>query len=125
MFEEEEPGLFSIDTDSNGLCLFAYWSRGRIHCSLHTAAVRLGLPLEQVKPKVCMLWPLVASDDDEVLALTRDAFLFRCNAQQVQGSRSLCPAVVETLDLVYGKGYGMQVKRVAENRERHTVLVYR
>src|SRR5512146_2319816 len=46
MFEEEEPGLFSIDTGYDGLCVFAYWSRGRTHCSLHTVAVTLGLPLE-------------------------------------------------------------------------------
>src|SRR5512147_2041483 len=32
VFEEEEPGLFSIDTTEDGLCLFAYWSHGRTHC---------------------------------------------------------------------------------------------
>src|SRR5512138_522236 len=49
VFEEEEPGLFSLDTTEDGLCVFAYWSRGRTHCSLHTVAGELGLPLEQVK----------------------------------------------------------------------------
>ena len=58
VFEEEEPGLFSIDTAEDGLCLFAYWSHSRTNCSLHTVALNLGLPLEQVKPKVCMLWPI-------------------------------------------------------------------
>ena len=46
IFEEEEHGLFSIDTNEDGVCVFAYWSHDRIHCSLHTAAMNLGLPLE-------------------------------------------------------------------------------
>jgi hypothetical protein len=125
VFAEEEPGLFSIDTDEDGLCVFAYWSRNRIHCSLHTAAVKLGLPLEQVKPKVCLLWPMHFSDGDEVLAMTNDAFLFACNARKAPGSRSLSPNFVETIELVYGEGCGSQVKLAAENGERRTLLFVR
>jgi hypothetical protein len=125
VFEEEEPGLFSIDTDENGLCLFAYRSHGRIQCSLHTVAVTLGLPLEEVKPKVCLLWPMHFSDGDEVLALISDAFLFNCNARKAPGSRTLSPGFAEALDLVYGEGCGAQVKHAAENGERRTLLVTR
>ncbi len=125
VFEEEEPGLFSIDTDEDGLCLFAYRSRHRIHCSLHTVAVTLGLPLEQVKPKVCLLWPLHFSDGDEVLAMINDAFLFNCNARKAPGSRSLSPGFIEAIELVYGEGCGSQVKQAAENGERRTLLVTR
>ncbi len=125
VFEEEEPGLFSIDTDEDGLCLFAYRSEHRVHCSLHTVAVELGLPLEQVKPKVCMLWPMHFSDGDEVLGMINDAFLFSCNARKAPGSRSLSPGFVETIELVYGEGCGSQVKRAAENGERRTLLVIR
>jgi hypothetical protein len=125
VFEEEEPGLFSIDTDDDGLCLFAHWSHDRIHCSLHTVAMTLGLPLEQVKPKVCLLWPMHFSDGDEVLAMINDAFLFSCNARKAPGSSSLSPGFVEALELVYGEGCGTQVKQAAENGERRALLVRR
>jgi hypothetical protein len=125
VFGDEEPGLLSIDTTEEGLCLFAYWSHGRTHCSLHTVAVDLGLPLEQVKPKVCLLWPLHFSDGDEVLAMIDDALLFSCNARKAPGSRSLCPGFAEAIELVYGEGCGEQVQRAAENGDRRTLLVTR
>ena len=34
VFELEEPNLFSIDTDDDGLCLFAYWTHGRVQSSV-------------------------------------------------------------------------------------------
>ncbi len=125
VFEEEEPGLFSIDTTEDGLCLFAYRSRHRLHCSLHTIAVELGLPLEQVKPKVCLLWPLHFSEGKEVLATISDAFQFNCNTRKAQGSRSLSPGFVEVIEQVYGKGCGVQVKHAAEIGDRRTLLVAR
>ncbi len=125
VFEEVEPGLFSIDTTEDGLCLFAHWSHRRIHCSLHTVAVTLGLPLEQVKPKVCLLWPMHFSEGDEVLAMIKDAFQFTCNARKAPGSRNLSPGFVEALELVYGKGCGTQVKHAAEKGDRRTLLVVR
>ncbi len=125
VFEEEEPGLFSIDTTEDGLCLFAYRSRHRTHCSLHTVAATLGLPLEQVKPKVCLLWPLHFSEGDELLAMISDAFLFRCNARKAPGSRSLSPGFVEAIELVYGRGCGTQVQRAAENGDRRALLLIR
>jgi hypothetical protein len=125
VFEEEEPGLYSIDTTEEGLCLFAYWSRHRIHCSLHAVAKALGLPLERVKPKVCMLWPLHFSEGDEVLAMIDDALLFNCNTRNAPGSRRLSPGFFESIELVYGEGCGAQVKQAAENGERRTLLVTR
>ncbi len=125
VFEQEEPNLFSIDTDDDGLCLFAYWSHGRIRCSLHTVAVTLGLPLEQVKPKVCLLWPMHFSDGNEVLAMINDAFLFSCNAKKERDTRNLSPGFEEALERVYGEGCGTQVKHAAENGERRTLLVTR
>jgi len=125
VFDEEQPGLFSIDTTEDGLCLFAYWSHHRTRCSLHTVAMKLGLPLEQVKPKVCLLWPMHFSDGDEVLAAISDAFLFSCNVRKKPGSRSLSPGFVEALDMVYGEGCGTQVQQAAENGDRRTLLVTR
>jgi len=125
VFEQEEPGLFSIDTTEDGLCLFAYWSHHRTHCSLHTVAVTLGLPLEQVKPKVCLLWPMHFSEGDEVLSMISDAFRFKCNSRRAPGSRSLSPGFVEAIELVYGEGCGTQVQLAAENGDRRTLLVTR
>lgn len=125
VFDEEEPGLFSIDTTEDGLCVFGYWSGGRTHCSLHTVAMQLGLPLEQVKPKVCMLWPLHFSDGEEVLAVIDDASLFPCNARKAPGSRSISPDFVETIDRVYGEGCGAQVQNAAESGSRRMHLVIR
>ncbi len=125
VFDEEEPGLFSIDTTEDGLCVFGYWSRGRTHCSLHTVALRLGLPLEQVKPKVCLLWPLHFSDGEEVLALIDDARAFACNRPTAPGSRSVSPGFLEAIDRVYGEGCGAQVQQAAESGRRRTLLVTR
>jgi hypothetical protein len=125
VFEKEEPGLFSIDTTEDGLCLFAYWSHHRIHCSLHTVAKTLGLPLAQVKPKVCMLWPMHFSEGREVLAMIDDALLFACNTRKAPGLRRLSPGFVEAIELVYGEGCGSQVKHAAKNGDRRTLLVIR
>ncbi len=125
VFEEEEPGLYSIDTNEDGLCLFAYWSRRRIHCALHTVAMNLGMPIEQVKPKVCLLWPLHFSEGDEVLAIINDAFLFNCNVRKAPDSGSLSPGFVEAIDMVYGEGCGSQVMHAAKNGNRRTLLVTR
>jgi hypothetical protein len=125
VFDEEEPGLFSIDTTEDGLCIFAYWSEGRTQCSLHTVALTRDLPLEQVKPKVCLLWPLHFSEGHEVLALISDASLFGCNSLKTPGSRTLSHGFVEAIEMVYGEGCGAQVERAAANGERRTLLVTR
>jgi hypothetical protein len=122
VFEKEEPGLYSIDTTDAGLCLFAYRAHQRIYCSLHTVAFKLGLPLAQVKPKPCMLWPLQFSDGDEVLEISDDAFLFKCNIRKTPGSRKLNPGFVEVIEQVYGEGCGGQVKQAAEKGQRRIRL---
>ena len=125
LFVEEEPGLFTIAKAADGLCVFGYWSQGRTHCSLHTVAEELGLPLEQVKPKVCLLWPLNFSDLDEVLAVIADAPLFSCNVRKAPGSRSISPGFLDTIDRVYGEGCGAQVQLAAECGSRRTLLITR
>jgi hypothetical protein len=125
IFEEEEHGLFSIDTTEEGLCLFAYRSGRRIHCSLHTVAITLGLPLSEVKPKVCMLWPMHFSEGEEVLAIIGDAMLFHCNVRKERGSRSLSQGYIDAIELVYGEGCGTQVANAADNGEGRTIVVPR
>jgi len=104
VFDEVESGLFAIDTTEDGLCLLAYLSDGTIQCSLHTVAVTQGLPLDQVKPRSCILWPMSVSDSNEVLSLTDDALSFSCTSRKRKGSHSrLSPAFIDALTLVYGK----------------------
>jgi hypothetical protein len=87
--------------------------------------VALGLPLAQVKPKVCLLWPMHFSEGQEVLAVISDAFLFNCNVRKPPGLRSLSPGFIEVIEQVYGEGCGTQAKQAAENGERRTLLAAR
>jgi len=110
IFEEVEHGLYAIDTTEDGLCLFAFLSKRKIRCSLHTAASALGLPINQVKPKVCLLWPVSYSEDDEMLSLTDDALSFSCNSPRGWPPRSLFPWFIEAITIAYGTGFGKILK---------------
>ncbi len=122
VFEEVEPGLFAIDTTEEGLCLFAYVSRGKLRCSLHTVGLNLGIPLDHAKPKACLLWPMTFSEGEELLSLTGDALSFFCNSRKGRLSRSLCPSFVEAIELVYGEAAGALVKTEAGKGARNMVL---
>ncbi len=113
IFEETDDGLYAIDTTDNGLCVLAYKSAGKIRCSLHTAAMRLGLPVERVKPKGCVLWPLVFSEKDEILSLYPGAGSFPCNTRRKKPSRRVSPGLLESARLVYGAEFGKRLEREA------------
>jgi hypothetical protein len=125
LFDEVEPGLFAIDTDDDGLCLFAFRSGRKVRCSLHAAGAALGLPPEQVKPKACLLWPMNFSEGKEVLSLVDDALAFRCNTRQRRGSRRLSPAFVQAADAVYGEGVGGRMAQEAATGARRTIIARR
>ena len=122
VFEEVEPGLFAIDTTEDGLCLFAFKSRGTIRCSLHAAASVAGLPLEQVKPKACLLWPMSFSEGDEVLSLTDDALSFSCNSPRGGRSRRISASLMEAIKMVYGKGVGTALQQEADKGSSSVTL---
>lgn len=125
VFEQVEPGLYAIDTTEDGLCLFAYKARRKIQCSLHTVALKHRIPLEEVKPKACLLWPMIFSKGAEALSLTDDALLFHCNAPKRNGSRSISVSFTEAIELVYGEGCGRLVEEAAEKRARRLKLARR
>jgi hypothetical protein len=83
------------------------------------------LPLAQVKPKVCLLWPMHFSEGDEVLAVIDDAFQFNCNVRKTPGCLNLSPGFIEAIEQVYGEGCGAQVQHAAESGDRRTLLVSR
>jgi hypothetical protein len=104
IFDEVETGLFAIETNDDGLCLFAFRSGQKVRCSLHAAGAALGFPPEKVKPKACLLWPMNFSEGREVLSLVDDALTFRCNTPRRGRSRKFSPSFVKTVEGVYGKG---------------------
>jgi hypothetical protein len=122
VFEKVSPGLYAIDTTEDGLCLFAYETRGKVHCSLHTVALDQGLPLARVKPKACILWPLSFSEGDEVLSITDDALSFNCNTRKVRGRRSPSAAFIEAIEMVYGEGCGAALEQAAGKKVRSVIL---
>lgn len=122
VFEYVEPGSYALDTTEDGLCLLAYVADKKIRCSLHAAAANLGFPLDKVKPKACLLWPMSLSEGDEVLSLAGDALSFRCTALKRKGSNRLSRAFVEAVGLVYGEGTGDWLETEARAGARHTTL---
>ena len=122
IFDRVEPGLYAIDTDEDGRCVFAYLVGRKIRCALHTVAMDQGIPLAEVKPKSCLLWPMTCSDNDKVLSLTDDALLFHCNAAKRTGTGPLSVHFTETIEIVYGKGRGRLVEQAAKKGARRLKL---
>jgi hypothetical protein len=122
IFDEVEPGLFAIETDDNGLCLFAFRSGQKVRCSLHAAGALLGFPPEKVKPKACLLWPMSFSEGREVLSLVGDAPAFHCNTLRQGRSRKLSPAFVEAAEGVYGMGVGERLEQEASKGAIRTTV---
>jgi hypothetical protein len=122
VFEYVDPGLYALDTTEDGLCLLAYVADRKIRCSLHRAATNLGLPLGKVKPKACLLWPMIFSEGDEVLSLAGDALSFRCTIRKRKRSNGLSPAFVEAVEIVYGEGMGARLEKEAGTGARRTTL---
>lgn len=122
VFEYVEPGLYALDTTEDGLCLLAYVAEHRVRCSLHTAGTNLGLSLEKVKPKACLLWPMSLSEGDEVLSLAGDALSYGCTTRRRKRSNGLSPAFLEAVEIVYGEGAGARLEHEAGAGARRATL---
>ncbi len=81
VFDETDDDQFTIDTVESGRCVFAYDAEGgEIFCAVHTVALSQGWALKDVKPLVCILWPLSLSETDPPeLSVDSDAYEFHCN----------------------------------------------
>ncbi len=111
IFDEEEPGLYSIDKDDDDLCVFAYKDAGAVRCSLHSAALRLGDAPYKVKPEACVLWPLAISEGKPIfISVQDDAFVFPCNTQRKQPASPLCPAIAEIVECLFGPKFLKQLE---------------
>ncbi|MFO8050060.1 MAG: hypothetical protein R6U29_13590 [Desulfosudaceae bacterium] len=115
VFEELGNGLYSIDTDEDGACVFAYRRGNGLACSLHSAAEELGRPVREVKPTACLLWPLaVLEGKHRVLSVQDDVFEFSCNHPAPGDDFSLCPAVAGNLAEVFGMEFTRQLRAAAD-----------
>lgn len=124
VFEETDDGLISLDTTEDGLCVFAYQSEDGIRCGLHSAAEHLKVPLEQVKPAVCILWPLSISDDEpRQLSIAEDALAFHCNTRGESNQPITQTAFIDTIEQVYGTDVRTQIVNAAAETgcERTTI----
>ena len=111
IFDDLGQGLCCLDTTEEGLCVLAYGKRGRVRCSLHSAAEALGLPAHRAKPQACVLWPLaLSSARPRVLSVDPDVYGFGCATRRPAGA-ALCGAVVETLERVFGAAFRKRVEK--------------
>ena len=106
VFEEAEDGCFLIDTDEDEQCVFAYASRkGEILCSLHSAAIDLGLPPADVKPRCCSLWPLALTNDPQpMLSINNLCDAFPCNHRKAV-PRGIDAGIQETIRTYFGTSF--------------------
>lgn len=83
-FDEQGGGRFAIDTDEDGRCVFAYTdAAGETRCSIHSAALDMGLEPYKVKPTSCALWPLALGEGrPKRLGIQPGAFDFPCNRRR-------------------------------------------
>lgn len=115
VFDEAESGLFALETTSEGRCILAYRKHGRILCSLHSAALSLGIPIEAAKPLACILWPLALGEGDPApLTVHPDALSFKCNSVRKGTGRKLCPSLGDMVAAVFGTKARKRVERAAK-----------
>lgn len=106
VFEEAEAGCFLIDVDEHEQCVFAYVNEaGETLCSLHSAAIEVGLPPVAVKPKCCSLWPLALTDEHRpVLSINRLFAAFPCNHKKAVPT-GIDAGIQETIRIYFGTSF--------------------
>ncbi len=115
-FEAMAGRRYAIDAQEDGACAFAFDDQqGVTWCSIHAAALELGLSPWRVKAQPCLLWPLALSEGpNPVLTLQDDTFDFPCNKPRhrkqtldpgIAGciARGLSPRFLETLSKVLAR----------------------
>lgn len=116
VIEPVDDGLYCIDENGDGQCVFAYAHGDEMRCGLHSAALRLGAPVPTAKPRSCTLWPLAISGGrNKTLSVVDDAMTFHCNAKRRKNSRTLHPSVVQILDDVFGGPFREAVVEAAQH----------
>jgi hypothetical protein len=112
VFDGLEHDICAIETDEEGVCCFAYrGTEGAFLCSLHSAAVDLGLDPYAAKPEACTLWPLaLVETDPPVLSVQPDAYRFPCNRRRTGPVTALDPGVERIVRALFGEGLAGQLQ---------------
>lgn len=115
-FEETEDGT-CLSTDEDGRCVFAYEdARGATLCSLHSAALELGLAPADVKPRACALWPLALVEGDPPLLTVQEGVLdFPCNRARGEGAGGLDPGVAGIVEAMFGHDFLTEITLAIAN----------
>ena len=110
-FDPSGDGEWALDTDEDGRCVFAFVDGdGHTWCSIHRAAMELGLNPYRAKPRSCALWPLALSEDSPpLLTVMEDAWDFPCNSRRAAATE-LDPGVADTLEQVFGLAFLRRVQ---------------
>jgi len=106
IFEETEDGIFLIDADEDEQCVFAYMNDvEETLCALHSAALELGLPPVDVKPKCCSLWPLALTGGPHpVLSINKLFESFPCNHKKANPA-GIDAGIQETIRIYFGVSF--------------------
>ena len=120
VFEDEENGLYSLDKNERGFCIFTYFDQGGCPwCSLHSAALDMGLRPAEVKPRCCSLWPLSYVDSNPpLLSLHEDALSFACNRRLPPENTDLDQGLADLMLPVFGLGFVQILKDQLRNWSR-------
>jgi hypothetical protein len=116
VFEDVWRNRLVIDQNHDGLCAFAYRSRGKnVLCSLHTAAISFDEDPVKAKPFVCNLWPLaISGGKKKLLSVARDVLMYPCNQERVERDQPLSPSVMRIIQTVFGTRFLDRLVRTAE-----------
>ncbi len=74
-------------------------------CSLHSAALELGLPPVEVKPRCCSLWPLALTEGPvPVLSINAQFASFPCNLKK-PALAGIDEGIQETIRIYFGDSF--------------------
>ncbi|MFT5122100.1 MAG: hypothetical protein ACI9TH_002671 [Kiritimatiellia bacterium] len=103
-FDKIERHKWSIDTDEDGCCVFAYKDKNdETRCSIHTAAMDLGKNPFHIKPESCALWPLAFTEGrPKTLTVMPGVLKFPCNTLRAQRDGTLDEGIAELIEKLFG-----------------------
>ena len=103
-FEQVERHRWSIDTDEEGCCKFAYKDENQeTRCSIHTAAMEAGKNPFRIKPESCALWPLAfAEGRPKTLPVMPGVLDFPCNTLRTERNGRLDEGIEELIQNLFG-----------------------
>ena len=109
---EDVFGDACLATHEDGTCVFAFHTpQGAVRCSLHTAALDLGLPPAETKPKACTLWPLYLDENPPpLLTIQDDALEFPCNSRISGAPLKLHSGIREIIEAIFGAAFLAEVE---------------